>query len=185
MTRTFHTLPSDSPTEPTEPHVILVGLPGAGKTSVGRRLARRLGRPFLDFDDEIEARAGKSISSIFTDDGEDRFRELEMALTRELAQTGGMILAPGGGWAAIPGALALLRPPGRMIYLRVRPEVAYKRIAHGRRPRPLLAGPEPLETLRRLLAQRETSYLTADHVVDSEVTVTQGLMDTLVRLVRT
>ena len=81
-TPTSRTSPNGSASEPSSPHLILVGLPGSGKSTVGRRVARRLGRPFLDFDSEIERREGRSIAQIFAEAGEPGFRELELALTR-------------------------------------------------------------------------------------------------------
>lgn len=173
---------SEFTNDPSSPHIILVGLPGSGKSTVGRRVARRLARPFLDFDSEIERREGRSIAQIFARDGEQSFRRLELELTKELALTGGMILAPGGGWTTIPGAAALLRPPARMIYLRVKAEVAIGRILRGRRIRPLLQTADPLETLRKLLAEREAGYLAADYVVDVEVVKSQQLIATVARL---
>ncbi len=171
-----------SANERNSPHLILVGLPGSGKSTVGRRVARRLGRRFLDFDSEIERREGKSIAQIFAEVGEPGFRALELELTRELASMDGMVLAPGGGWTTIPGATALLRPPARMIYLRVRAEIAIGRILRGRRIRPLLQTADPLETLKALLADREAGYLQADHVVDVEVVKSQQLIATIARL---
>ncbi|MBA2684911.1 MAG: shikimate kinase [Gemmatimonadaceae bacterium] len=162
-----------------------MGLPGSGKSTVGRRVARRLGRPFLDFDSEIERREGKSIAQLFSESGETGFRALELALTVELSKSNGMILAPGGGWTTIPGATALLRPPARMIYLRVKAEVAIGRILRGRRIRPLLQTADPLETLRKLLAEREAGYLEADHVIDVEVVKSQHLIATIARLALT
>jgi shikimate kinase len=175
-------LPGGSTNETSSPHLILVGLPGSGKSTVGRRVARKLGRPFIDFDAEIERREGKSVAQIFAQVGEPGFRALELALTKELARTSGMILAPGGGWTTIPGAAALLRPPARMIYLRVRAEVALRRILRARRIRPLLQTADPLETLKKLLAEREGGYLEADHVIDVEVVKSQQLIATIARL---
>jgi shikimate kinase len=175
-------LPDESTTGQSSPHLILVGLPGSGKSTVGRRVARRLNREFLDFDSEIERREGKSIAQIFAESGEPGFRALELELTRELAQRNGMVLAPGGGWTTIPGATALLRPPGRMIYLRVKAETAIGRILRGRRIRPMLQTADPLETLKKLLAEREAGYLEADHVIDVEVVKSQQLINTIVRL---
>jgi shikimate kinase len=178
-------LPNESTIEPNSPHVLLVGLPGSGKSTVGRRVARRLGRPFIDFDSEIERREGKTIAQIFAESGEPGFRALEWALTKELSLTSGMILAPGGGWTTIPGATALLRPPARMIYLRVKAEVAIGRILRGRRIRPLLQTANPLDTLKKLLAEREAGYLQADHVIDVEVVKSQQLVATIARLALT
>lgn len=160
--------PSSNPSAAQAAHIILIGLPGAGKTTVGRRLARILGRPFLDFDDEIERRAGMTVSEMFSRHGEPHFRRLELELTQELAQSDGAILAPGGGWIAVPGAMALLRPPGRMIYLRVAPEVAILRMGTGRSRRPLLQAPDPTAVLMRLNAERQQAYLQADYVIDTD-----------------
>ena len=150
------------------PHLILTGLPGSGKSSVGRAVAEQLGRRFLDFDEEIESRTGLSVAELFRTRGEPAFRALELDLTRELSVASGMVLAPGGGWAAIPGALELLRPPGVLVYLRASPEVVLRRMGSSRSARPLLSAPDPLAELRRLLAKREELYLLADHVVDVE-----------------
>ncbi len=182
MTHTSHTSPLGSVGDPSRPHLILVGLPGSGKSTLGRRVARRLGRPFLDFDAEIERRTGRTVAEIFAEHGEPWFRQRELELTRELAATGGMVLAPGGGWLMVPGAAALLRPPARMIYLRVRPAVAIRRLARARRVRPLLATADPLATLMKLLAEREPAYLSADHVVDADLVKTQELISSIARL---
>jgi shikimate kinase len=167
---------------PSRPHIILVGLPGAGKSTVGRRVARRLGRRFLDFDHEIERREGMSIAELFAKRGEPYFRLLEIELTRELVDTGGMLLSPGGGWIMNDGALGLLRPPAGMIYLHLSPEVALRRMRRGRAKRPLLAGPDPLAALRRLLAAREPLYRTADHVVSVETFKPQQVIEEVTRL---
>lgn len=164
-------------------HVILVGLPGAGKSSVGRKVASRLGRPFLDFDEELERRTTMTVSEIFRTQGERYFRRLELDLTRELARSQGAILAPGGGWVTVPGALALLRPPARMIYLRVAPEVAILRMGAARSRRPLLDAPQPLEVLRQLAKQREPAYLEADHVISTDHIDVEALAAQIARLV--
>jgi shikimate kinase len=152
------------------PHVILVGLPGSGKTTVGRELARRLGRPFLDFDEEIERREGAPVSHIFARRGEAHFRRLEQALTHEVRDAGvGMVLATGGGWVTVPEVVGLLRPPGAVIYLVVAPATALRRMGALRDRRPLLANPDPLATLERLLAERSRLYeAAADLVLDTE-----------------
>ena len=165
-------------------HVILVGLPGAGKSTAGRMAAEQLGIPFLDFDAEIERREGRSIAELFARDGEPHFRALERALTAELAGAPRMVLAPGGGWAVQPEAVALLRPLGRIIYLRIRPETALARLGSARTTRPLLAGPDPLRELGRLLAEREPHYLSADHVIDADVLDPQQLTLAIVQLAR-
>ena len=162
--------------------MILVGLPGAGKTTVGRLAAERLEVPFLDFDEEIERREGRSVAEIFARYGEPHFRLRERALTVELAGARRMVLAPGGGWAANPGAVALLRPPGRIIYLRIRPETALARLGAAHATRPLLAGPDPLRRLGRLLEEREPHYLSADYVIDADLLDPQQVMHALLQL---
>ena len=164
-------------------HVILVGLPGSGKSSVGRKVASRLGRPFVDFDEELERRTGTTVGEIFRAHGESHFRSLELGLTRELAKTEGAILAPGGGWVTVPGAMALLRPPARMIYLRVAPEVAILRMGAGHRQRPLLEAEEPVEVLRRLAERREPAYRQADFAIDTDIVDVESLAAQIARLV--
>jgi len=148
---------------------VLVGLPGAGKSTVGKAVAEQLGRTFLDFDLEIERRQGKTIAEIFGEKGEGAFRELERALTEELRLMGNMVLAPGGGWVSNPEVVRLIRPPARLIYLRVRPETALKRLGSERSSRPLLMRPDPLGELRRLLNTRKAAYESADHVIEAEL----------------
>ncbi len=148
-------------------HLVLVGLPGAGKTTVGRSVARGLGLPFVDLDAEIEEREGATVAGIFATAGEARFRQLERELTEELVTRPGSIVAAGGGWAAAPGLVALLRPPGRRRHLRVTPETAEARMAADVVLRPLLRD-DPLSTLRRLATERATSFAEADAEVDTE-----------------
>jgi shikimate kinase len=169
MTATFRTSNPVSAADPRRPHLVLVGLPGAGKSTVGRAVAERLARTFLDFDHEIERREGKTIAEIFGEKGEGHFRELERALTEELRLMGNMILAPGGGWVSKPEVMGLLRPPARLIYLRVRPETALKRLGSERSTRPLLMRPDPLAEIRRLLDARKAAYESADHVIEAEL----------------
>lgn len=183
MTPTFHTSRPASEADRHVPHVILVGLPGCGKTTVGRAVAERLNRPFLDLDEEIERREGESIGQIFGERGEAYFRQLERQLTEEVRECGGMIVSPGGGWAANPGLVALLRPPGRLVYLRVRPETALERLGANRSLRPLLSRPDPLAELKRLHVARRVGYESADWFVDTELHGLQWVIDEVAGLV--
>jgi shikimate kinase len=185
MTATFRTSQIVSDIDPGKPHLILVGLPGAGKSVVGEALAQRLNRSFLDFDREIERREGSSIAEIFAVRGEPYFREQEIALTLELRQCGNMVVAPGGGWVTNKGVVEIIRPPARLVYLKVKPETALARLGAQRAARPLLSRPDPLGELRRLLLERENAYGQADHVVSAEVLDVQRVVDKLVELAST
>lgn len=182
MTPTFRTSQPVSAVDPSRPHIILVGLPGSGKTSVGQAVATRLGRTFLDLDLEIERREGRTITEIFAQEGEGYFRKKERALTEELREVGNMILSPGGGWVTDPDTVALLRPPGRLIYLRVRPETILRRLGPQRSTRPLLMRPDPLGELKRLLAQRQGAYEAADHLVNAELVDLQTVINKVAEL---
>ncbi len=164
---------------------MLVGLPGAGKTAVGERLAHRLGRGFVDFDAELERRAGRTVSEIFASDGEGAFREAEAALAGELAgRAEPHVLSPGGGCLANPAAAATLRPAGRIIYLRVSAESAVRRMGPEVTRRPLVAGGDPVAAVEALLGRREALYATADLVLDTDALTLEETVDTLEVLVR-
>ena len=169
MTDTFRTSKSIGAIDPGKPHHVLVGLPGSGKTTVGAMLAEKLGRTFLDFDAEIERREGMPISQIFGERGEAAFRQLERKLTEELKEFGNMIVAPGGGWVGDQEVVALIRPPAKLIYLRVRPETALKRLSAFPGTRPLLNRPDPLAELNKLLETRRAAYQAADIEIGAEL----------------
>jgi shikimate kinase len=166
------------------PHLIFVGLPGVGKTTIGKAVARRLGRSFVDFDQEIERRSGMEVREIFRLKGEKHFRALEFELTRELSTTGGMVLSPGGGWITQKSSVELLRSAGRIIYLRASPEAVGRRLRRVE-TRPLLAGRDPVVALRELYEKRREMYETADVVVDTEPLMRQQLIAKIVELAST
>ena len=181
---TFRTSQPVSPIDAGRPHVVLVGLPGSGKTTVGEGVATALGRPFLDLDREIERREGMPVTQIFGERGEYAFRQLERVLTEELKDVGGMILSPGGGWIAAPENVLLLRPPARFIYLRVRLETAIKRLGPQRSTRPLLIRPDPLGELRRLYEARKAAYEASDDSVDTERLSAAQVIEAVAELIR-
>jgi shikimate kinase len=143
--------------------IVLVGFMGAGKTTVGRLLADKLGVPFTDSDHVIEERAGKAVRQIFTDQGEPAFRQLEHEVIGELLTTPGRVLALGGGAAGHPGTRDLLAGVP-VIYLRVSYAEAMKRVG-GDHGRPMLARPG----VKRLFAERDPLYAgTASYTVDTD-----------------
>ena len=164
------------------PHIVLVGLPGSGKSTAGRLLAELLGAPFMDLDAEIERREGKTVAEIFRDLGEPAFRERERALTRELAERPGMVLAPGGGWMTDESNVAALRPPARIIHLVVSVSTALSRLGPDVDQRPLLAGPAAFSRLEGLAAARMPLYSRADAELNTESLTPQQVADFGLRL---
>jgi len=147
--------------------VVLVGLMGAGKSCVGRRLAARLGIAFADADKEIEAAAGLTISEIFTKLGESAFREGERKVMARLLSGEPMILAAGGGAFLDPETRRLVKTHGVSLWLRADLDLLVKRTA-GRDHRPLLKTGDPREILGRLIDLRYPIYAQADVIVDSQ-----------------
>ena len=167
--------------EPGAPHLVFVGLAGSGKTTVGRGVAERLGRPFLDLDQEILRREGKaSVGEVFRAKGEAYFRRLETELTSELAGRTGMVISPGGGWIMNPGTLEALQRVAYLIYLKVSPETALARIGADRGNRPLLDHPDPLGELRHMAMVRGPRYEAADLVIDAELIGVQEVIDMVI-----
>lgn len=149
------------------PNLFLIGLMGAGKTTVGRLLARHRGLDFLDTDHEIVARCGVSIPTIFEIEGEEGFRRREAAMLDELTQRRGVVLATGGGAVLNPDNRSRLKARGTAIYLRCSPHELYLRTRHDKN-RPLLQTADPLGKLQDLYNLRHPLYMeTADVVLDS------------------
>ena len=151
------------------PRIVLVGLPGSGKSTVGPLVAAALGWRFVDLDAEIVRAAGRSIAEIFADEGEPGFRERERAATLALKDSGPLLLAPGGGWILSPANREALGLESKIVYLEVSPAVAATRMGGAARTRPLLAGGNPASRLGELLRQRESAYLQANHTVSVDL----------------
>ena len=149
-------------------HIILVGLPGAGKSTVGPRLAARLGWTFHDIDAEIERREGRSITELFAEAGEAAFREIETSVTRELLAGAPSVIAAGGGWVVTDGNFAAADNVAVIVHLAVTPETAASRLSRGAGKRPLLAHGNVLEKLAALELHRRERYARADVVVQTE-----------------
>lgn len=160
-------------------NIFLVGLMGAGKTTIGRMLARKLGKRFVDSDHEIEARTGASIPWIFEIEGEASFRRRESDMIRELTGQHGIVLATGGGAVLDPVNRALLAERGTVVYLRAGINSILQRTSHDRN-RPLLQTPDPRGKLEELTSQREPLYReVADLVIDTGRPNVQSMVHTI------
>jgi shikimate kinase len=147
--------------------VLLVGFMGSGKSTVGPLLADALSWRFVDFDDRLVEEEGRSVARIFEEDGEPYFREVEERLARSLLDERDVVLASGGGWAAVPGRLRALAPETLSVWLRVSPDIAVARV-ESTGGRPLLTGPDPATTARRLIETRTPAYAEATVEVDTD-----------------
>ena len=145
-------------------NIFLVGLMGAGKSTVGKQLARRLKVDFYDSDRVIVERTGVPIATIFEIEGEQGFRERETQVLEELSQYSGCVIATGGGSLIRPENVEIIKRNGQLVYLRASAEKLYTRIKHDK-ARPLMQTENPLQTLRNLLADREPTYLGASDIV--------------------
>jgi shikimate kinase len=159
--------------------VVLVGMMGAGKSSVGRRVALRLGIPFVDADTEIEKAAGMAITDIFAIRGEAEFRAGEARVILRLLEGGPQVLATGGGAFINPDTRAAIAAKGISIWLKAEPDVLMKRIKR-RQDRPLLHTADPAATLRKLLEEREPVYALADLTVQSREVTHDRIVDEIV-----
>ena len=147
--------------------IVLVGMMGVGKSSIGRRLAARLGVPFVDADAEIEKAAGMSIADIFARHGEADFRSGEARVIARLLDGGPQVLATGGGAVMNADTRAAIKAKGVSIWLSAELDVLMRRINKRKNDRPMLQTADPAATLRELLAAREPAYAQADLTVQS------------------
>jgi len=160
--------------------VVLVGMMGVGKSSIGRRLAARLAMPFVDADSEIEKAAGMSIPDIFARHGEPDFRSGEARVIARLLDAGPQVLATGGGAFMNEGTREAIKAKGVSIWLAAEFDVLIRRIAKRKNDRPMLQTADPAETLRQLLKLREPIYALADLTVHSRETPHDSLVGEIV-----
>ena len=149
-------------------NLFLVGLPGSGKSTLGRQLARRLRKRFVDADAELEQRLGVSIPTIFEIEGESGFRDREETTLAELTLLEGVVLSTGGGAVLRQANRIRLKENGTVVYLHAEPVTLFERVRHGRN-RPLLQAADPMARLVQLYGERDALYReVADHIVESE-----------------
>lgn len=149
-------------------NLILIGFMGTGKTSLGKLLANKLGRGFVDLDQKIERDAGMTISEIFAKHGEKYFRELEKDAVKKVSTQKNLVIATGGGTVKDQENINLLKSSGVMVCLTTKPEEIFFRTER-RGERPVLdnGGEERLATIKKLLAERKKFYDQADYTVDT------------------
>ena len=168
-------------TAPGHKNLILVGFMGTGKTAVGQAAARALDFAYVDTDDRIEARSGKTITRIFAEDGEPHFRNLETEAIRSLETLERHVIATGGGCVLRDENWQAMRRAGLVVCLAATPEVIYER-THRETQRPLLQTADPEARIRQMLADRAPFYARADHTIDtSALTVEQVVTQLLDR----
>ena len=166
-------------------HVVLVGLPGSGKSTVGGLVAERLQATFVDIDAVLVRREGKPITMIFAEKGEAAFRTLERQEMETTLTHDPTIIASGGGWAAQPGAIDAAKTQALVIYLHTRADTAARRAgSEGTRPL-LMGGDDPTERMRQLLKERDASYALAHEKLDTDRKTAAQVAADVVRLAQT
>lgn len=163
--------------------IVLVGMMGAGKSTVGRRLAARLKLPFLDADAEIEAAAAMTIAEIFEVHGEPHFRDGEARVISRLLNDGPLVLATGGGAVLREATRQRIAASGVSIWLKAEPEVILRRVRR-RADRPLLKTDDPAATIARLISERHPIYQMADIAVDSRDAPHEAIVEDCVTALR-
>ena len=164
-------------------HIVLVGLPGAGKSTVGKLVADALNTDVLDIDRLLAREMGMPVSQIIGMVGEARFREMERDAVKAAQARDPCVIVPGGGWAAQPGQLDGAKQTGLVIYLRCQPATAAKRCEQGE-ARPLLAGVDPSQRMQVLFQEREPFYKQAHHQVNTENTPPEAVAAEVMTLAR-
>jgi shikimate kinase len=169
-----------SPERKKPKNIFLVGFMGAGKTTVGRVLARRLGWRYCDSDKVIETKAGKTVSEIFSSHGEPRFRDLESETLLSLAGKEKQVVATGGGAVMREENMRAMKKGGVTVYLKAPMSVIWERIKHSR-TRPLLSVDNPFEAAEELLRKRIPFYETADITVDTSQLTPEEAADEIMK----
>lgn len=162
-------------------NIVLVGMPGAGKSYIGAKLAKLLAHfNYFDIDEEIEEKTGLTISEIFAEHGEKYFRELETSIIKELAKNKNQIISVGGGAFQNDDNIAILKLNSITFYLKAPPKELFKRIENETH-RPLLKENFSVKTLENMLRTREKNYLKADFIIDTNQKQAYTILDNILR----
>lgn len=164
-------------------NIALVGFMGTGKTSAGKLAAKKLGLKYVDTDEEIEKKAGITVSEIFSNFGEPYFRDLEAKTIKEISERGGQVISCGGGAVLRDENIKNLKAGGIVVCLSASPEAIFERIKHEAH-RPLIQVPDPKKRIRELLAERAPHYAKADETIDTTKLTIAQVASEIIRLVR-
>lgn len=162
-------------------NLVLIGFMGTGKTTIGRKAARRLGMQFIDTDHEIERVTDMTVNDLFKKHGEIRFRSEEKAAVKRITRNDHQVIATGGGVVLNQENIETLRKNGIIICLSATDDVIYDRVK-GKKNRPLLQTENPLETIKNMLAERKPLYEKADGVVETTGREVEDVVNEVVRL---
>ena len=164
-------------------NIVLVGMMGAGKTTVGELLATKLNRELKDIDRVIEQEQKKSIIEIFTDDGEEVFRKLESETIEKFSNMSDLIISTGGGALEKANNLSNLQKNGIIIYLKADIEELFKRVKNETQ-RPLLKEQDPLEVIKKLIKKREKFYLMADITIITDNKSPEKITEEIIKAIK-
>ena len=162
-------------------NIALIGFMGTGKTSVGRRVAERLGYKFVDLDEVIVDLAGQEIPAIFAEQGEEYFRDLETKAVRQVVQTDKQVIATGGGVVLRSKNIKQLKAGGKVVLLKASPEAIYQRTKNDDH-RPLLEVEDPRAEIRRLLDKRRSAYDCTPHQIDTTELTIEAVADKVIEI---
>src|SRR3954471_20701077 len=165
-------------------HIVLIGLPGAGKSTVGRMVAERLNTGYVDIITVLLRKEGKPMARIFAEKGEPVFRDMERKEVDAALSNEPAVIVPGGGWAAQPGNLDGAKSRGYFVYLKARAEVAAGR-AEPSGTRPVLMGDDPLARMRELFKESDPFYAKADATVQTEAKSAENVAAEVAKLAQT
>ena len=168
-------------------NIVLIGFRGTGKSTVGRLLAKRLERDFIDSDKHIEGSTGKTIKSIFEDDGEEGFRKIEADVIAELSEEDNKVISAGGGAVLREENVRNLKDNGFLVLLEATPEIINSRIAQDEKTtqqRPSLTDREPLDEIKHLIAEREPAYKSAaDFTINTSYVSCEDIVNEIITIV--
>jgi len=168
-------------------NIVLIGFRGTGKSTVGKLLAKRLERDFIDSDKYIESSTGKTIKSIFEEGGEDGFRKIEAGIIAELSKVDNTVISAGGGAVLREENVRNLKDNGFLVLLEATPEIIHNRIAQDKKTtqqRPSLTDKKPLDEIKHLIAKREHAYKSAaDYTIDTSSVSCEDIVNEIITIV--